>query len=223
MSSVNGENMKEHPYKKLDFKEEDLKINKLFISSRYSITSLIDCENLYSFSKENEFSFFNLCVAAIYKTIESIPELKTFVLYGEGREYEHINIVLPLINEENNVGNICIESIDDFASFKEWDDFLQNIKQNPKNHQYVYGPESQNHVFAILSCLPWIHYTNFNDMTLASNNFIPVVHWGKYENGKLPVTISINHIFVFGYHLGLFFNILSNYMENPNSIFPNIE
>ena len=215
--------MKEHPYKKIDLKEEDLKINKLFISSRYSITSLIDCENLYSFSKENEFSFFNSCVAAIYKTIESIPELKTFILYGEGREYEHINIVLPIITEETALENICIESIDDFESFKEWDDFLQNIKQNPKNHQYGYGPESQNHVFAILSCIPWIHYTDLNDITFASDNFVPVVHWGKYENGKIPVTISINHIFVFGYHLGLFFNILSNYMENPDSIFTNIE
>ena len=67
--------MKEHPYKKLDFKEEDLKINKLFVSSRYSITSLIDCENLYFFSKENNLSFFNMCVAAIYKTIESIPDM----------------------------------------------------------------------------------------------------------------------------------------------------
>lgn len=130
--------MKEHPYKKLDFTEDDLKINKLFVSSRYSITSLINCENLYSFSKENNFSFFNICVAAIYKTIESIPELRTFMIYGEGREYEHINIVLPLINEDTTVENICIESIDNFKSFKEWNDFLQNIKSNPENHQYIW-------------------------------------------------------------------------------------
>ena len=215
--------MKDHPYKKLDFKEEDLKVNKLFISSRYSMTSLIDCENLYSFSKENNFSFFNLCVAAIYKTIESIPELKTFMINGEGREYEHVNIVLPLINEDTSVENICIESIDNFKSFKEWNDFLQNIKNDSENHQYIYGPETENHIFAILSCIPWVHYLDFNDMTLASDNFIPVVHWGKYENGKIPVTISINHIFVFGYHLGLFFNRLSDYMKNPNSIFSDIE
>ena len=215
--------MKEHAYKKLDFKEEDLKINKLFISSRYSVTSSIDCENLYSFSKENDFSFFNSCVAAIYKTIESMPELKTFVLDGEGREYEQINVVLPLINEDTDIENICIESIDGFESFKQWNDFLQNIKNNPENHQYLYGPESPNHVFAILSCVPWINFSHVNDMVLPSDNFVPVIHWGKYENGKIPVTISVNHIFVFGYHLGLFFNRLSDYMENPNSIFPNIK
>lgn len=215
--------MKEYPYKKLDIREEDLTTNKFFISSRYSITSIIDCESLYSFSKENRFSFFNLCVAAIYKTIESIPEFRTFIMQGEGREYEHINIVLPLIDENHYVENICIESIDEFESFKKWDDFLQDIKNNPRTYQYEYGPDSPNHVFAILSCIPWIHYSNFNDMTLPSDNYIPVVHWGKYENGKLPVTISINHIFIFGYHLGLFFNRLSDYMENPSSIFPKIE
>ena len=215
--------MREHPYKKLDFKQKDLKINNLFISSRYSITSLIDCENLYSFSKENDLSFFNLCVAAIYKTIESMPELKTFMIDGEGREYEHINIILPLLNDDNAVENVCIESFDDFKSFKEWNDFLQNIKNDSENHKYIYGPETLNHVFAILSCIPWIHYADFNDMTLSSDNFIPVVHWGKYENGKIPLTISVNHVFVFGYHLGIFFNRLSEYMENPDSIFPNIE
>ena len=49
-------------------------------------------------------------------------------------------------------------------------------------------------------------------------------YWGKYENcEKIPVTITINDNIAYGYHLGLFFNRLSEYIENPNSIFPNIE
>ena len=216
--------MREYSYKLLDFKKEDLDLNKqFFISSRYSMTSIIDCENLYRFSKQNDFSFFNLCVAAIYKTLESIPELRQFVIEGEGREYEHLNVILPVINDCHNLDNICVESIHDFNSFKEWNDFLENIKDNIKDYEYIYGLESLNQAFAVLSCVPWVHYVSYNDVTAPSDSYSPIVHWGKYEDGKVPVTITINHVFVYGYHLGLFFNRLSDYMANPDSIFPKIE
>ena len=215
--------MKDHPYKVLDVKYEDFEFTRqTFVSTRYSMTSIVDCENLYSISKDNDFSFFNLCVAAIYKTIESIGELKQCFVDGEGREYEHINIVLPLIKEDHSVKNICIESIHNFESFKEWNDFLENAKDN-EEYEYRYGPESKYHIFAILSCLPWVHYSSFIDTPLDNDAFTPSIHWGKYEDGKIPVTLNINHIFVFGYHLGLFFNRLGEYMENPNLIFEKIE
>lgn len=212
--------MRDYPYKKLDAKIEDFEFTrKLFISSRHSITSVIDCENLYSFSKKNNFSFFNLCVAAIYRTIESIPELKQCFIEGEAREYEHINVILPLGNEDHTVNQVCIESIHDFNSFRDWDDFLMNVKNHPEDYEYKYGPESVNHVFAILSCIPWIHYSSFEDMTLDSDTFFPAIYWGKYVDGKIPVTLTSNHIFVYGYQLGLFFNRLSEYMENPETLF----
>lgn len=212
--------MKDYPYKTLSITDKDLEFTKQsFITTRYSMTSIIKCENLYSFSKENELSFFNLCVAAIYKTIESIPELRQCVMNGEGREYEHINIIMPLIKDDHSVQNISIDSIHDYNSFKEWNDCLNNVKNNIEDYRYDYGPDSLNHVFAILSCMPWIHYCEFKDMTLDSDKFFPAIYWGKYEEGILPVTITVNHIFVYGYHLGLFYNRLSEYMENPESIF----
>lgn len=215
--------MKDHPYKVLDVKYEDFNFTReLFISTRYSMTSIIDCENLYSLSKENNFSFFNLCVAAIYKTIESVNELKQCFIEGEAREYEHINIVLPLIKEDQTLKNICIESIHDFKSLDEWNAFLENAKGDDDYH-YEYGPESFKHIFAILSCVPWIHYSHFVDTDLGSDTFTPSIHWGKYEDGKIPVTLNINHIFVYGYHLGLFFNRLEEHMRNPETIFENIE
>ena len=213
--------MKEYSYKKLDLKEDALNFNKeFFVSSRYSMTAMMDCENLYSFSKENGFSFFNLCVAAVYKTIDSIPELRQVFIDGESREYEHLNIILTIPKEDHDIQEVCIESIHNFKSCKEWNDFLNNVKDNPKDHQYIFTPQSINHVFALLSCFPWYQYVSFTDATLDSGKFCPAAYWGKYENGKLPVTITVNHIFVYGHHTGIFFNRLAEYMKNPHSIFP---
>ncbi len=61
-------------------KEDDLNFRQFHITARYTITSTIKCQNLYEFSKENKFSFLNLCVAAIYKALEDIPELKQLSL-----------------------------------------------------------------------------------------------------------------------------------------------
>ena len=216
--------MRDYTYRKLDVKYEDFDFTRqLFITTRYSMTSEIDCENLYLFSKENGFSFFNLCIAAIYKTIESIPELKQCFIEEEAREYEHINIIVPLIKEDHTVESVCIESIHDFDSFKEWNDFLQTVKDNPKDYEHIHSPETEDSMFATLSCIPWVHFSNLNDMVLDSDKFCPTIHWGKYENGKIPVSLTVNHIFVYGYHLGLFFNRLTDYMQNPHSIFANIK
>lgn len=72
------------PYETFSIKkEEDLNFRQFHITARYTITSTIKCQNLYEFSKENKFSFLNLCVAAIYKTLEDILELKQYIIDGE--------------------------------------------------------------------------------------------------------------------------------------------
>ncbi len=209
-----------YPYETFVINDEDLNFRQFHITARYTITSTIACQNLYEFSKDNKFSFFNLCVAAIYRTLEDIPELKQYIIDGECRQYEHTNVIIPLLKEDNSTEDVCIESIDSFKSFKEWDAYLQNIKENPEDYLHIFKPEYIDQPFAILSCLPWMDYTGFIDMPTDSDTYFPIVHWGKYENGKIAVTLTSNHTFVYGYHLGLFFNKLSNYMENPNLIFP---
>ncbi len=215
--------MYSHPYKTFNIEEESLNFRQFHITARYTITSDVKCKNLYDFSKENNFSFFNLSVAAIYKTLESIPELKQYIVNGECREYEQTNIIIPLIKEDYSTEDVCIESIENFKSFNEWNEFLLYVKENPKEYHHVFGPDAHEKPFAILSCLPWINYSGFIDMPTDSDTYFPIVHWGKYEDGKVPVTLTSNHTFVYGYHLGLFFKTLEQYMNNPDLIFPNID
>lgn len=115
-----------------------------------------------------------MCVAAIYKTLEDIPELKQYIIDGECRQYEHTNVIISLLQDDNSTEDICIKSIDGFKSFKEEDNYLQNIKENPKNYLHIFKPEFVNQPFAILSCLPWMDYTGFIACLLIVTHIFPL-------------------------------------------------
>ena len=67
--------------------------------------------------------------------------------------------------------------------------------------------------------MPWFYFTGFRNLVLNSDVFTTVIHWGKYENGKFPLAIEVNHTYIYAYHLGLFFDKLDEFMQNPNLIF----
>ena len=213
--------MKLHSY-------ETFEIEMLFsslefvISSRYDVTVEVNAKKLFDFSKEHELSFFNCCVAAVYKTIEDIPEFKKYVVNGEGRQYSQTNVVLPLPKADNTTQDVCIESLDDYKSFKEWDEALNALKAGIEEAEPVYDENSSEYPIAVLSCLPWLPFTSFHNITFSSNIYSQSVHWGKYEDGKMPVTLTANHDFIEGYHFCLFYEILGEYLENPESIFKEV-
>ncbi len=208
-----------HSYKSFEVDEKDLFSLSSFISSRFEVTVDINAKNLYDFSKKNNLSFFNLCVAAIYRTIEEIPEFKKYIVDGEGRQYSETNVVLPILKENNRTQDVCIESIDEFNSFRQWNKFLNHVKKHPDEFPMEFDEQSAEMPIAILSCMPWFYYKGFRNIILNSEVFIPIIHWGKYEDGKFPLTVEINHTYIYAYHLSVFFDKLNEFMENPNLIF----
>ena len=211
--------MKIHSYKRFEVDEKDLFSLPSFISTRCEVTVVINAKKLYDFSKENDLSFFNSCVAAIYRTIEEIPEFKKYIINGEGRQFSETNVVFPLLKDDKSIQNVCIESINEFNSLKQWDDFLNHVKKHPDEYPVEYNEQSSEAPTAILSCMPWFNYTGFRNLILSSDVYIPIIHWGKYEDGKFPLTVEFNHTYIYGYQLGLFFDKLNEFMENPNLIF----
>ena len=211
--------MKLHSYESFEVDEKDLFSLSAFISNHFEVTINVNAKRLYDFSKENNFSFFNSCVAAIYKAIEEIPEFKKYIVNEKGRQYSEINIVFPVLKDDNSTQDVCIESFNDFTSFKQWDNFLNHVKEHPDEYKMEFDEKSSEAPIAILSCIPWFYFTGFRNLVLKSDVFTTVIHWGKYENGKFPLAIEVNHTYIYAYHLGLFFDKLDEFMQNPNLIF----
>ena len=77
----------------------------------------------------------------------------------------------------------------------------------------TFNPSSDNDDLIYFSSLPWFSFTSFKHAQDKSiNNSIPRITFGKYIKSDtsilLPINIEVNHAFMDGYHLGLFFQEL---------------
>ena len=72
-----------YKYKTFTIKKQDSAYRQLNISTGYSVTSNVRCKSLYEFSKQNNLSFNNLCIEAIYRALDDLPELKNMVEGGK--------------------------------------------------------------------------------------------------------------------------------------------
>ena len=53
----------------------------------------------------------------------------------------------------------------------------------------------------------------------SSNQIMPVVSWGKLVDGKIPVSLTASHVFIFGWHFKLFYEKLEMYLNNCEKLF----
>ena len=54
-----------------------------------------------------------------------------------------------------------------------------------------------------------------------SNQIYPAISWGKLEDGKIPISLNISHIFFLGYYFKLFYEGVEKYFDNPELIINN--
>ncbi|MBQ2412745.1 MAG: hypothetical protein II313_04905, partial [Anaerotignum sp.] len=68
------------------------------------------------------------------------------------------------------------------------------------------------------SCAPWLDYAAYCPVNYGgSPNLFPIITFGKYteENGRftMPLTLTISHACMDGYHLSVFFNGLQEKLD----------
>ena len=203
--------------KKLDTKVEDLPFQDYF-TTRYSITVRVKAQKTYDYAKKNGIPFFNLTVACIIETINDIPEFKKRMINNSIYEYDKINALTPILLEIKTIKEIEIKPISEYLSFDEWNKDFQNKKKD-NIYQYTIGPSQREELpVFILSCMPWINFDSMTNVIPKAHQIMPAIFYGKLVDGKIPVLLSVNNNFIFGYQLKLFFEDLEKYLENPEII-----
>lgn len=198
--------MKEIDIEKWDRKEHFLFFQKTDLPF-YNTNFNIDITGLKEITKEADLSF---NTTLIYITMRAMLKIENFKYrYENGRVVEYDDI-LPSFTHikkgESLFRFITVEFNDDLKKFDK--DVKQKIADS-KNYFDV--DELKNGTnFVFISSLPWIPFTGI-DHTLSVNKYdtIPRVTWGKYyQNGErvlLPYNIQVNHLFIDGLHVGMFY------------------
>lgn len=206
------------------YKILDIDVNELpfadFLTSRYSMTVKVDAQKTYELAKKENIPFFNLTSACILETINEIPEFKWRIIGDNVVEYEKINAVSPIMQNDYTIREIEIKPASEFGDIFQWSEYVENKKNNIEDNQYLVEPMKRDEEpIANLSCIPWLDFDSMTNIIASPNQIMPVISWGKLVDEKIPVSLTASHIFIFGWHFKLFYENLERYLNNPEKLF----
>ncbi len=211
---------KENKYKSktLDIKYESLPFLD-FQSTRYSMTVKVKIGKIYTLSKEKKIPFFNLTSACILSAINEIPEFKKRIINKKVVEFERVTAITPILQEDKTIREIELPPLDYFKSFNEWNDYIQYKKKNIEKEGFnLESSKRDEEPIVNFSCIPWLHFESMTNVTYSPLQIYPVIAWGKLVDGTIPISLTVSHIFFFGYHFKLFYEGVEKYFNNPELI-----
>ena len=204
-------------------KEIDFDINespfKNFLSSRYSISSKIDIKNLWSYSKENDLSFFITSLGCLINSLNSVSVLRRRIIDGKVIEFDKLDAITPIIDTNDNILEIRLSPPSSFKSFKKWYDYALNEKEKvisgKKEVFSIPMSKRDEKPIANFSCIPWVDFDSITSCIENPHQVQPLVSWGKVnENKMMSVAITVNHILVYGKDLGKFYIEVQKNFDN---------
>lgn len=186
----------------------------------FSVTSRVDVTILRQLCKMYGISSFPVLLYMIGLTANSIPEFKQRKLQdGKIVEFNEVGIAgtVPKEKEYNIFNFFGVDWNDDPNSFlKDVQDRIQDAKKT--NLQISNNIERVDLI--LTSCLPWIDFTSILTNPIKdykSDAYVRIV-WGRYcqeeQKTTIAVSVEVNHAFIDGYHIGLFFERLQKHLDS---------
>jgi chloramphenicol O-acetyltransferase type A len=83
-------------------------------------------------------------------------------------------------------------------------------------------PGQDNLIF--MSSIPWISFTSMtHPIHNHTDDSVPRLSWGKYfadgERVKLPLSVQVHHALMDGLHVGRFFQLVQELLDQPEALF----
>jgi chloramphenicol O-acetyltransferase type A len=197
--------------KEIDIENWDRKEHFMFFQKSdlpfYNTNFNIDITGLKETAKQAGISF---NTTLMYVTMSAMLKIENFKYrYENGRVVEYDNFFPSFTHIKKGESLFRFITVEFNNDLKKFDtDVKQKISDS---NTYFDMEELRNGTnFVFISSLPWIPFTGI-DHTLSLNKYdtIPRVTWGKYfQNGErvlLPYNIQVNHLFIDGLHVGMFY------------------
>ena len=189
---------------------------KQLLDPYFAVTVEVDVTKAYQAAKEKGIPFFVVYLHACMKAINAIENFKYRITTDERiRIYEVIHASATIMRPDHTFGFSFIQYSDSLGEFH------QNFKKEKDrilNSTALFSPiNSDDCVYC--SALPWLPFTGHKEPKNSESDSITRLAFGKFiEKGnilKMPVSITVNHALIDGYHVGLFFE---NYQKALDTI-----
>lgn len=191
-------NLKENPF-----------IN--FLSARYAMSARINVEKLWNWCHDNDKSFYVMSLGCLLNATNSVPQLKRRIIDEKAIEYDYLDGVTPIMDEDNDIyREMRVKTPQEFSEIIEWHDYVRELISdilNQKNDGFVCEMEDRDKTNIVnLSCIPWVDFDMITNCVVDGSAIQPLITWGKVnKNYEMSVSITVSHIFVNGRELGYFY------------------
>lgn len=182
----------------------------------FGIVSEVDCSKAYALAKERQLSFFAWYMHKSMLAVDAVKELKFRILEGQVVYFDEIHAGPAIGREDGTFGFSFIPFDRNFTAFSQSikDEILE--VQNSPGLRLGVDADRKNVVY--YSTLPWITFTGlkhpFNAEDMAG---IPKITFGKVHirDGKriMPVAVHAHHGLVDGLHVGKYFEIFQDLLN----------
>ncbi|MDO4490936.1 MAG: CatA-like O-acetyltransferase [Lachnospiraceae bacterium] len=186
---------------------------RTIVKANVAMTKKIDVTPVVEFCKQENRHFSPVMLHVICKTVNSLDCMKMFAdQQGNPCLWEEIHPNFTVFHKDDETfSDIWMEYYPDLEMFEE---NYQKILAQYGDKKGIKVRENQPPNFFPVSCVPWISFDSVTTQTVGSTMapLFPIIDYGKYEldHGKyrMPVSISISHAAMDGFHLAKFFEIL---------------
>ena len=189
---------------------------KQLLDPYFAVTVEVDVTNAYQTAKEKEIPFFVLYLHACMKAINTVENFKYRITEDDRiRIYESIHASATIMRPDNTFGFSFIHYSENF------DEFHKNFKmeKNRVLNSTDLFPSINSDDCVYCSALPWVNFTGHKEPKNSESDSITRLAFGKFikkvNRLLMPVSITVNHALIDGYHVGLF---LENYQKALDSI-----
>jgi chloramphenicol O-acetyltransferase type A len=170
--------------------------------------------------KDKGLPFTTTMVYTMAKVANQIPEFRYRIRGEEVVEHEAVHPSFTVRTNASDVFSFCYVPFAGHlpAFLEEAGRQIAHMKDQPR---FEDDPDRDDYLF--LSAFPWVSFTSMQHaMHYSPTDSVPRISWGKaFESeGKLqiPVAVQAHHAVVDGIHMGRFFELLTDFFQNPEKI-----
>lgn len=186
----------------------------------YNTNLNLDITGLREFTKEKGLGLTNTLIYLVTKTINNLENFKYRIVDNKVVLFDVIHPAFTHLMDDEDLFSLIVGVYkEDLFKFNR---LLDSKKQQCKSYFNMEEFTKGNNI-AVISPQPWFSFTGIDHtLSLNKDDAVPKISWGKYfkdgDSVKLPFNIQVNHIFIDGYHIGQFVNLLQEYVLNVKDL-----
>lgn len=188
--------------------------------SFFNICAPLDISDFYKYIKQNNEPFFISFLYLVTKAANNIEEflyrIRTDGIYSLDECHPSYTVM-----GKNDLFAFCYSDYStDYVKFKA--NAVLDIQKASSSEMFNEGNNRDDYIY--ITSIPWVSFTSISHpISINKNDSIPRISWGRYEEkeGKLsiPLSVSLHHGLADGLHAGRYFQLLQEYLNNPEDHF----